>query len=217
MMASMCSYGRSNQRSLLQQFNSVYFKASGLAAKANNTTHLYGITMSHSWVYHLIDKLSEVSRLRMLEDICNHPFYASHDNLNLAFKVYDQRTNKQNHFDSGTAATVYILKTPSVEWPLRKNYQLQRAHQTQKSITAPKIMRLKRAAAPRICTQAIYRVIKFLIDTPDFDFDTYRYRSLADIFSPLPPVSQLPTGPEHATCQYMLDTIHIDLASQEGT
>ncbi|KAI0683599.1 hypothetical protein BC835DRAFT_1423208 [Cytidiella melzeri] len=40
------------------QFNSVYFKASGLAARANDTTHLYGITMSHLWVYHLIEKLS---------------------------------------------------------------------------------------------------------------------------------------------------------------
>ncbi|KAI0681658.1 hypothetical protein BC835DRAFT_1425363 [Cytidiella melzeri] len=32
-----------------------------------------------------------------------------------------------------------------------------------------------------------------------------------------PPRQQLPTGKDHAVCQYLLDTVHLESASQEGT
>ncbi|KAI0686263.1 hypothetical protein BC835DRAFT_1234867, partial [Cytidiella melzeri] len=83
MMVSMCSYSQSQRCCLLQRFNSAYFKASGLAARANDTTHLYGITMSHLWVYQLIDRLSEDARQRMFANILRFPFRVSQDNLNL--------------------------------------------------------------------------------------------------------------------------------------
>ncbi|KAI0693992.1 hypothetical protein BC835DRAFT_1488319, partial [Cytidiella melzeri] len=195
---------------------SVYFKASGLAARANDTTHLYGITMSHSWVYHLIEKLSENARQWMFTDILRYPFLGTHDNLNLAFKVYEQRTNNQSHFDSGTAATIYILKDPSVVWPQRESF-LQR-HQAQSCtiITPVEILRLELAAAPRLRIRAIYRVLQFLVNAPAFNFDNYEHKNAA-IFSPPPPVLQLPTGKQHAVCQYMPDTVHIESASQAGT
>jgi hypothetical protein len=215
-MVCMCSYGRSHRRCLLQRFNSIYFKACGLAAKGHDTTHLYGITMSHSWVYNLIDKISDDARKRLLNDVRSYPFYASQDNLNLAFKVYEQRTNNQSRFDSGTAATVYVIKDPTVVWPERDAYHRHRAENCHKTLTGPEILKMDAAAAPRLRQQAIYRVIKFLIDTPAFDFANYKFKDDA-IFSQPPPINQLPTGREHAVCQYILDTAHIESASQEGT
>ncbi|KAI0694460.1 hypothetical protein BC835DRAFT_1306326 [Cytidiella melzeri] len=188
------------RRCLLQQFNSIYFKASGLAAKAHDTTHAYGVTMSHSWVYDLVKKLSEDARQALFADISLWAWFASQDNLNLAFQVYKQRRNKQSHFDSGTAGTIFVIKDPAVVWPDRLQYQAQRAA----------------VANPRLEAQAISRVIQFLINTPSFDFNTYEYKH-DPIFSPLPPRQQLPTGKEHAVCQYLLDTVHLESASQEGT
>lgn len=77
------------------------------------------------------------------------------------------------------------------------------------------IIRREEKAAPRIRERAVYRVLKFLIDTPAFCFTTYDHND-NPIFTPPPPIHQLPTGLTHATCQYMLDTIHVDEASYKG-
>ncbi|KAI0092039.1 hypothetical protein BDY19DRAFT_990787 [Irpex rosettiformis] len=216
MMIGTCSYRRSQHRCLLQQLNSVYFKACGLSARAYDTTHMYGITMSHSWVYHLIDKLSEDAKQQLLADIRRYPFRISHDNLNLGFKVYEQHRNKQTRFDSGTAATAYIIKDEGIVWPDREAYQTHRAAAFSNTITARDIWDLEIAAAPRLRERAIYRVIKFLMDTTSFDFETYEFKD-SDIFSPPPPRDQLPIDSAHTVAQYMLDTVAIESASQEGT
>ncbi|KAI0088970.1 hypothetical protein BDY19DRAFT_993786 [Irpex rosettiformis] len=216
MMAGICSYRCSQHRCLLQQLNSVYFKASGLAAKAHDTTHLYGISMSHSWVYHLIDKISEDAKKELMIAIHTYPFRASHDNLNLGFKVFEQRTHKQSRFDSGTAATVYVIKDPAAVWPDREQYQARRVVQSKHPITARTIWNLELAAAPHLHQRAIHQVIKFLIDAAPFDFETYEFKD-SDVFAAPSPRDQLPSGPEHIAHQYILDTVQIESASQEGT
>ncbi len=216
MMVGICSYRRTQHRCLLQQFNSVYFKASGLAAKAHDTTHLYGLTMSHSWVYRLIDKISDDAKNERQVAIRKYPFRATHDNLNLPSKVFEQRTHRQQSFDSGTAATIFPIKDLDVVWPDRKAYQHHRAIMSQKPITGHDILKLDRKAEPLLRERAIHMVLKFLVEAEPFDFDTYEFKD-SDVFSPPPPRFQLPIGPEHALCQYMMDTVQIESASQEGT
>ncbi|KAI0695834.1 hypothetical protein BC835DRAFT_1345302 [Cytidiella melzeri] len=216
MMASTCCYGRSHKRCRLQQFNSVYFKASGLAAKVHNTTHAYGITMSHSWVYHLVDKLSDDAKRQQREDVAIYPIFLSQDNLNLGFHVYEQRTTNQHHFESGTAATLFVIPDLNVVWPERKAYQQHRIANVDKFITAVGIQKLELAAAPRLRLHAIHHVLKFLTGTVAFDFDSYEHKH-SPIFTHPAPTHQLPIGKAHAVHQYVLDTVHIESASQEGT
>jgi hypothetical protein len=54
---------------------------------------------------------------------------------------------------------------------------------------------------------AIYQVLKVLTHASAFEFDAQ---------SSLPLTHFMPTGCRHATCQYMLDTVHIEEVSYEG-
>ncbi|KAI0691514.1 hypothetical protein BC835DRAFT_1431905 [Cytidiella melzeri] len=167
--------------------------------------------MSHSWVYNLIEKLYNDAKRKMFHNTLRYAFAATHDNLNLAFKVYKQRRNSQSTFDSGTTATVYIFKDANIVWPRHPART-----PIKNPITATEIMKLELAAVPHLCIQAINRVLKFLTNLPDFDFENYRFNDKV-IFVPPPPVFQLPTGKDHAVCQYVMDTVHQESASQEGT
>ncbi|KAI0339474.1 hypothetical protein BDW22DRAFT_1456337 [Trametopsis cervina] len=216
MMVSICSYGRSHFRNKLQQANGIYLKASGLSAKGLDTTNAYGLTMSQRWIYNLVESLSDASHKARNTDIQKYPTAAGCDNINLGFKVFEQRGSHQSHFDSGTAGTIYVFKAPGIVAPDRLAYEAHRALHGQTLLTTREILVLDYQAGPRIRAQAVYRVLKFLFQAPAFDIDSYEQKNHASLRRP-PPVQQLPTGKAHALCQYMLDTIHVESASQEGT
>jgi hypothetical protein len=60
----------------------------------------------------------------MVEDLKQYPWFGMHDNVNIAFKVYEQRLSNQSHFDSGTAGTIIIVKDPACIVP---NYAASKA------------------------------------------------------------------------------------------
>jgi hypothetical protein len=68
--------------------------------------------MSQKLAYSGIEALSKTKQLALLEDIKRYPWFGAHDNLNLPFRAYEQRLHNQSHFDSGTAATVFVIKDP---------------------------------------------------------------------------------------------------------
>ncbi|KAI0687714.1 hypothetical protein BC835DRAFT_1419737 [Cytidiella melzeri] len=197
-IGAMLQYSRSQKRCLYQKVLSIYLKACGLAAKANDTTHLFGFTMSQKWVY---------------IDIVRYIIFGGHDNLNLAFKVYEMRANHKSHFDSGTAATIYIIRDPNATPPDRLTYMQKRAIGCRNPITALDIFKHEAAAASRLCENAVFFIKRVLLMHPSFA--TWEYRDHPLFLRP-PSVQQLPTGREHATVQFMLDTVHMEEASQDG-
>lgn len=66
-------------------------------------------TMSQKWAFKGIDTLATHANLELRRQIhhCKLLFNLSHDNINMQFRVYEQRINRQSHFDSGTASTIY--------------------------------------------------------------------------------------------------------------
>ncbi|KAI0685640.1 hypothetical protein BC835DRAFT_1455515 [Cytidiella melzeri] len=147
-----------------------------------------------------MEKLSEDAQKALSTDISLWALFTSQDHLNLAFQVYKRCRNKRSHFNSSTAGTM------SQHAAVAKSHNL---------IIAMDVPKLEHAASPCLKAQSISRVIQFLINTPLVDFDTYEYKH-NPIFSPLPPRQQLPTGKDHAICQYLLDNVHLESASQEG-
>src|SRR6267142_3581131 len=99
-MILMASFSRSHHRCKLAKLLTIYFRSSGLATKAFDTLHALGVTMSQKWAYHAIKHLSEQIHITLLEDIECYPWFGCHDNINLPFKVYEQRLTNQSHFDS---------------------------------------------------------------------------------------------------------------------
>jgi hypothetical protein len=188
----------------------------GLATKAFNTLHMLGVTMSQKWAYHAIKLLSKRIHVTLLEDIQCYPWFGCHDNINLPFKVYKQQLANQSHFDSRTAATILVIKDPSAIRPDNQaiQKQKQRVLGAVNTITYKDIMKLEHAASPHLKTHAIYQVLVYLTTVPDFSFETYSGNA-HPLFDSLPN-EELPIGPEHTACQYMLNTVHIKEASYEG-
>ncbi|KAJ3553997.1 hypothetical protein NM688_g3332 [Phlebia brevispora] len=216
MSITQAAYSRSCYNNKMQQLNTVYLKASGASAKSLDTLNTFGITMSQKTAYRNITAIAEASEKRLHEYISNeHAFFLSYDNLNMGFRIYEQRLAKHSHFDSGTAATVYTIADPTVKLPSNLALQAQISQGSKNPITFEEIRALEARAAPRLREQAIYIVLRHLIDAPAFHFSTYEFKSNPVFFTPAP-ILQLPTGPGHATQQFMLRTMKIDESSLAG-
>ena len=142
------------------------------------------------------------------------PGLAVIDNINLPFKVYEQRLSNQSHFDSGTAATILVIKDPSAVQLNNWAFQQQRASGAANPITYKDIIKLKHNASLHLQALAIHQVLVYLTTAPGFSFETYAGNK--DSLFESPSLDKLPIGPEHVTCQYMLNTVHIEEASYEG-
>lgn len=214
-MACMASYSRSQRRCKFQKLIAIYFKSCGLSAKAFDTANALGISMSQRWTYDGTKTLACTAQQSLREDIEEYPWFGSHDNLNRRQRAYQQRLDNQNHFESGVAGTIYIIKDPDVVRPSLSAYNAQRQRGSENPISYADIIQLELDAAPRQEEQALYRILNFVASSEPFDFDSYEHKS-SSIFCRPPPVFQLPCGAAHRTCQYMLDTSKIDPSSYEG-
>lgn len=215
MIVAMLSYSRSHNRCKIQKLLTVYFKACGLATKGFDTLHALGVSMSQKWAYDGIDQLALASRAALLEDIRKYRFFGGHDNLNVPFRVYEQRLDSKSHFDSGTLGTIIVVKNESLALPSNDIIQAHKSAGEKRPIKFADILRLEAKAQPDIRLRAIHRVLGFLLHADPFNLATYEGNG-DPLFAPPPPIKQLPTGPEHKTCQYMLDTVHIDESSYDG-
>jgi hypothetical protein len=213
-MILMASFSCSHNRCKLAKLLTVYFKSCGLATKAFDTLHALGITMSQKWAYSTIKFLLEQIHITLLDDIECYPWFSCHDNINLPFKVYEQRLSNQSHFNSGTAATTMVIKDPSAVEPNNQAVQQQRVLGAVNPITYRDIIKLECEAGPHLKVHAVHQVLMCLTNAPDFNFKTYTGKK-NPLFDALP-IQELPIGPEHVTCQYMLNTVHIKEASYEG-
>ncbi|KAF7789166.1 hypothetical protein EIP86_000103 [Pleurotus ostreatoroseus] len=198
------------------QLNTVYLKASGASAKSLDTLNAFGVTMAQKTAYRNIDALARTAKQELQSFLdADHPFFVSYDNLNIGFRTYETRLAKRSTFESGTAATVYVIEDSTVKFPSNPVHQAQILQSFKKPLTAKDIHMLEVSAAPRLREQAIHLVLQFLKDAPDFDFSTYEHDG-AEVFAAPEAVYQLPVGSEHTTRQYMLETMKIDESSLQG-
>lgn len=214
-MIAMSSYSRTHHSCKLQKLLSIYFKASGLAAKGFDTLNALSVTMSQKWTYRGIEQLSETAKATLLEYVEIYPLLASHDNVNRRSVKYEQRLSNQTHFDSGTAGTIYIVKDPEAVSPKNDAVQEQRAIGSKNPIQPRDILKLEMTAAPAIHERAVFRVLRFLMECPEFSISTYEQCG-HHAFTPPPPVRCLDIKLSELIEHFMLDTLPIDEASIEG-
>ncbi|KAF8240041.1 hypothetical protein L208DRAFT_1374469 [Tricholoma matsutake] len=151
----------------------------------------------------------------LLDDIQCFPWFGCHNNVNLAFKVYEQRLSNQSHFDSGTAGTILVIEDPDAVHPNNQAFQQQRALGAGNPITYKDIIKFEHDASPHLKAHAIHQVLMYFTTAPDFSFETYTGKK-HPLFDSLPSLDKLPIGPEHIACHYMLNMVHIKEASYEG-
>lgn len=180
-----------------------------------DTLHAYGITMSQKTSYRGVDTLAAKSREALQESFKVSPIVITHDNINIAFRTHEERLDKKSHFDSGTAATAFVVPDPSAWYPNNRQQQELIKKTIDTPLTAREIFELELRAAPRLHEDALHFVLAFLKDAPQFHYSTWNHCG-DPVFAQPPPVFPLPTGAEHATPQYMFNTMHIEEASVQG-
>jgi hypothetical protein len=196
---------------------SLYLKACGTAVKAFDTMSALGITLTQKWTLTAVEKVAKNKMDDLANRVKNTGFHATHDNINRMFRVSHQRTGHNTHFDSGTAATIFIPPNET-DYKLPKTNEefIRQAVEGAKTpITPHEIQELHANAAPRILAQHVHTVLKILVSAPGFEFNTYKHRD-SKIFD-RPPVSEaLPTGSEHALDQFIMNTCQINESSYDG-
>ena len=174
-MISMAAFSRSHHQCKLQKLNTIYFKSYGLSNKAFDTLHALGITMSQKWAYTGVEQLACSAHWSLLHDVAQYPFFGCHDNINLAFKVYEKHLSNQDCFDSGTAATIIIIKDPACMIPNSQDARKQLAERSKDIISCYNIFALASEAAPRLKKYYIYHILKVLMDSVEFNLHTYEH------------------------------------------
>ncbi|KII86509.1 hypothetical protein PLICRDRAFT_114722 [Plicaturopsis crispa FD-325 SS-3] len=213
MTIAMLAYTRNHRHGRMQKMFAVYLKFRGLSAKAFDTLHALGVTMSHKWTCNAVETMSKNAMTEVVNMIQQHPFFISHDNVNIPFRVFSQRLDNKGEFGNGTAATVYV-KRNAKQLPKDENRNLQetRAEGLKKPLEILEIMEMDLESAGRIQDRMCDEVLQFLIGSPEFDLKTYVHGDSA-LLQRLPAVRPLPCGPENITLQYMLGTVDIPEAS----
>ncbi|KIJ42067.1 hypothetical protein M422DRAFT_171500 [Sphaerobolus stellatus SS14] len=116
----MLAFTRKEKASNLQLVIGLYLLASGARKNLVDVLAHAGLTLSYRSIIRQVKNLSEEATANIVrifrEQMCGIVW----DNLNIAFRVGEQRTNNQDHFDNGTTATLLTLFCPimkdSVQW-----------------------------------------------------------------------------------------------------
>ncbi|PPR00408.1 hypothetical protein CVT26_009693 [Gymnopilus dilepis] len=188
----------------------------GVSAKGFDTLHALGITMSHKWTANAVERITNQCMKEVKEHIDVRPWLISHDNINIPFRVFSQRLQNQGEFGNGTAATVYVKPNePPLSDGLNQLLRERRAEGLKNPLTVQEIWDLHVKAYPHVQKNAVYQVLRLLLESDAFNLSAYPGKD-SDILKPPPALDQLPTGPENRTLQYLLGTVDIPEASYEG-
>ncbi|KAI0047482.1 hypothetical protein FA95DRAFT_1663095 [Auriscalpium vulgare] len=210
---AMLAYSRSSHCNRLAVLWSIYLKSCGLSARAFDTVHAIGLTMSHKWTSEGWKKIATTQMENTRANAETRAWFMSYDNLNIPRRVFSQRLDNKDMFYSACAATLWVLPK-GVKMPDSAAYQrASRAGAKQPFDSRKLILEGDPAAKARVRAQAVYRILRFLVDSPVFA--TYEDRADIDAEKPAP-VHQLPHGPEHIVQQFILRTADIDESSYEG-
>ena len=149
-----------------------------------------GVTLTQKWALMALEKLATSKMADLASQVKISNFHVVHDNINQMSRVSHQRISRNSHFESGTAATIFIPPGEANYGLPTTNKELLRktAEGAMTPITPHEIKQLHANAAPRIFSQNVCTVLRILIDAPGFRFDDCEDRD-SKVFK-RPPVSE---------------------------
>lgn len=171
--------------------------------------------MSYKWTADAVDRISSASMADAVEYMQKYPWMLSYDNVQIPFRVFSQRVDNLGEFGNGTAATIFIQPSALPLSPGANHHlQRQRAEGHQNPLTPLDIMDLSFQAEPHLQKQSAYFILRFLLESPEFNWKTYSGRD-SSCLAPPPARHSLPHGKDHVTLQYLLGTVDIPEAAYE--
>ncbi|KAF7291218.1 hypothetical protein MIND_01265300 [Mycena indigotica] len=214
-MISQAQYTRSNRRACIAKLWSIYLKACGVPVRAFDALHAIGLVMSHKWTVEALKGLSDTALHLIQQFIHLYPWLITHDNINLAMRVFSQCLNNQGNFISGCAFTIYLLPSHAMlSTSMNREMQIFRAQHATQVFDFGDVLYGTPDCDLRMQHLDEHYILQLLLDSPDFA----DYPHLDDVlFNSPQPTHALPTGPENAVKMFLLHTAEIDESTYEGT
>lgn len=213
----MLSFCQSQHCNRLATLWAIHLKACGLSSRAFDALYTTGLTMSVKWTSEAFKKISSRELQSAQAEMKSRVCLWSYDNINIPKRVFSMRVDKENHFYSATAGTVWVLlKAISLSLSINEEYQKTRRDGALEPFDLKAFLSGKgseREADLRVKAQAKYCILRFLLDNPVFA--TFQGRGNLVLAAP-PSVHQLPCGAENAVDQFMFHTANIEEASYDG-
>ncbi|KAG0041231.1 hypothetical protein BGZ83_002139 [Gryganskiella cystojenkinii] len=106
------------QANFLQSVFGLYFYSQGASKSLINVLQKAGICNSFNWIMEGLDHMTEahLARVQAILRDKKQSFMVVYDNINMAFRRYNQRTTNQDSFENGATATVILTsEMPTVE------------------------------------------------------------------------------------------------------
>ncbi|KAJ7729258.1 hypothetical protein DFH07DRAFT_871405 [Mycena maculata] len=171
--------------------------------------------MSHKWTADAYGTLSDRAMEAVRATILIFPWIISHDNINVALRVFSQRLNNQSHFISRCAYTIWILPLRAALPPdMNRTLQLHRTQSCGEPFDFSIVLYGNDEADDRLEAFNEHHVLQVLLNHPDFH--DYPHRT-DPLFAPPPSVHQLLGGLENIIKMFLLKTSTHEEASYEGT
>lgn len=184
----------------------MYFLACGMSRSVFDVLNHAGFTLSYTQAIEKLKSLGK-ERLQKMNTIARtKAFMLIWDNLNIAFKVSEQRHDSKDHFDNGTTATLvplFDVEFGGIPLKPRRTYRVPVLDYNVQDLVP------SREEAERVQAAQLWHIKDIFFNA----FPTLRKR-LGSSVKPAPSVFQIPV---HKTEQYPLPAMHIDESSLEGT
>ncbi|EJD44421.1 hypothetical protein AURDEDRAFT_36198, partial [Auricularia subglabra TFB-10046 SS5] len=225
LVCSMLVFSPSNRQNQLQRKLGLYLKAKGTPVPVFDFLQSVGITMSYRWSLDAVYTLADSAMVELRIWVGEKPFAVDMDNVLLSYGVTSQRVLNRSQTINATACTVIklpcqVLKVLMTHGEVLRSLRLRMRHaRDPRGSRSEEMARLTfddlmdAAAQKRFAKQHIHHILRALLDSAPFRDFACREDTA---FAPPPPVRQLPTGPEHRTEYFMLQTEPIDETSYDG-
>jgi hypothetical protein len=204
----MLAQSRNEHSNEFQTTTCIYLLSCGASRSQFDILNHAGFTCSYTTAIRTIKELGKERLAKILGIVKSRAFMLVWDNLNIAFRVAEQRKDSKSHFDNGTTATLIPLFQTEFG-DLRLDLKPPRNNRLPVLDFGPDDL------LPRL-DQVLELEAALLWHIEDILFEAFpdlraRFRDTVD-----PPPSVL-SIPVHKTEQYPLPAMHIDESSLDGT
>lgn len=203
----MLAQSRNEHSNEFQTMMCIYLLACGASRSMFEVLHHAGITSSYTKAVYCLKKMG-TERLNKIEALVKvRPFMIVWDNLNIAFRVSEQRKDSKDHFDNGTTATLI----PLIDIPnghLSLDFLPPRLTRLPIINFGPQDLLPSLEQVQQLEAASHWHILDILLDA----FPSLR-RKFADNIKAPPVVLSIPV---HQTEQYPLPAMHIDESSIDG-
>jgi hypothetical protein len=115
---SILAQTRNEKSSQVQTATGIFLFACGASRSLFDVLNHAGLSLSYTQTLSKIEGLAEERLKLTLEVVRSRPCMIVYDNVNIAFRVGEQRQDSKDHFDNGTTATLIPLSKGSGPLPL---------------------------------------------------------------------------------------------------